>query len=94
LDAIGILPGYRGVSVHDGWTTDRHFHTARHALCNAHHLRELMFLEAELQQTWAGQLKALLRHMRTAVEHARSAGATRLERAVRDDFIARYEALL
>jgi transposase len=28
------------------------------------------------------------------VEHARSAGATRLERAVRDDFVARYEALL
>ena len=43
---------------------------------------------------WAGHLKALLREMRTAVEQARSAGATRLERAVRDDFIARYEALL
>ena len=94
LEAIGILPGYEGTSVHDGWTSYRHFHTARHALCNAHHLRELTVVEEELQQAWAGQLKDLLRHMRTAVEHARSAGATRLERAVRDDFIARYEALL
>jgi transposase len=94
LEAIGILPGYRGVSVHAGWTSYRHFHTARHALCNAHHLRELTFVEEELQQAWAGHLKALLRHMRTAVEHARSAGATRPERTVRDDFIARYEALL
>jgi hypothetical protein len=94
LEAIGILPGYQGVSVHDGWTSYRHFHTARHALCNAHHLRELTFVEEELQQAWAGQLKKLLRQMRTTVERACSTGATHLERAVRDDFVARYEALL
>jgi transposase len=80
--------------VHDGWTTYRHFQTGRHALCNAHHLRELTFVEEELQQAWAGQLKHLLRDMRTAVEQARAAGAAQLQRAVRDDFIARYEALL
>jgi transposase len=89
LEAIGILPGYEGVSVHDGWTSYRHFQTARHALCNAHHLRELTFVHEELQQAWAGKLKALLRHMRTTVEQARSSGATRLEAAVRDDFVAR-----
>jgi transposase len=94
LEAIGILPGYEGVSVHDGWTSYRHFHSARHALCNAHHLRELTFVEEDLQQAWAGQLKALLGAMRTAVEQARLAGATRLEPSMRDDFIARYEALL
>src|SRR5262245_16491673 len=32
--------------------------------------------------------------MRTAVAQARAAGARHLERAIRDDFIARYEALL
>jgi transposase len=94
LEAIGILPGYEGTSVHDGWTSYRHFHTARHALCNAHHLRELTFVYEELQQEWAGTLKTLLRDMRTTVEQARSAGAARLEQAVRDDFIVRYEALL
>jgi transposase len=61
LEAIGILPGYQGVSVHDGWTSYRHFHTARPALCNAHHLRELTFVHEELQQAWAGKLKELLR---------------------------------
>jgi transposase len=94
LEAIDILPGYAGVSMHDGWTSYRHYRTCRHALCNAHHLRELTFVEEELHQPWAGQLKRLLREMRTTVEQARSAGATPLERAVRDDFIARYEALL
>ena len=95
LEAIGILPGYGGVSVHDGWTSYRHFHTARHALCNAHHLRELTFVHEELQQAWAGQLKALLR----AHAHGRGAGSLQREPPassppVRDDFIARYEALL
>jgi transposase len=94
LEAIDILPGYAGVSVHDGWTSYRHYRTCRPALCNAHHLRELTFVEEELHQPWAGQLKRLLREMRTAGEQARSAGATQLERAARDDFIARSEALL
>ncbi len=94
LAAIGILPGYRGTSVHDGWTSYRHFQTCRHALCNAHHLRELTVVEEELHQSWAGRLKELLRQMRTAVEQARAAGATQLDPAVRDDFIARYEELL
>ncbi len=73
LQAIGILPGYTGVSVHDGWTSYRHYQAGRHALCNAHHLRELTFVEEDLQQEWAGQLKELTRQMRTAVEHAQAA---------------------
>jgi transposase len=94
LEAIGILPGYTGVSVHDGWTSYRHYTGCRHALCNAHHLRELTFVEEELHQAWAGHLKALLREMRTAVEQARAAGAPQLEPAVQMRFVARYEALL
>jgi len=66
----------------------------RHAPCNAHHLRELTFVDEELRQAWAGELKRLLRAMRAAVEQTRAAGATHLEREVCDEFIARYEALL
>ena len=94
LEAIGILPRFRGVSVHDGWTSYRHYQRCRHALCNAHHLRELTFVEEELHQPWAGQLKALLREMHTTVEQARAAGATQLPTAQRDALRARYEALL
>jgi transposase len=94
LDAIGILPRFRGVSLHDGWTAYRHYRRCRHALCNAHHLRELTFVEEELHQPWAGQLKHLLREMRTAVEQARIAGASRLPTAQRNSFRARYDALL
>jgi transposase len=94
LRAIGILPRFRGVSVHDGWTAYRHFRQCRHALCNAHHLRELTFIEDELGQPWAGELKRLLRTMQAAVEQARTTGATQLTAAQGDALRARYEALL
>jgi transposase len=94
LEAIGILPNFTGVSVHDGWTSYRHYTACRHARCNAHHLRELTFVEEALHQAWAGHLKALLREMRTVVDHARLAGTTHLEPAVRHRLVARYEALL
>lgn len=94
LDAIGILPRFRGMSVHDGWTAYRHYRRCRHALCNAHHLRELTFVEEELHQAWAGTLKHLLREMRTAVEQARTAGAMQLPSTQVEAFRIRYEALL
>jgi transposase len=55
-DAIGILPTYEGVSVHDGWKPYRHYTLCRHALCNIHHLRELTFVEEQEPQGWAKDL--------------------------------------
>src|SRR5690348_15648833 len=49
-DAVGILPGFTGVSLHDG-SAGYHAYTAcRHALCNVHHLRELTSFEEEYHQ--------------------------------------------
>jgi transposase len=93
-DAIGILPGYRGVSVHDGWAAYRGNTQCRHALCTIHHLRELTFLEEEYQQTWAKELKHLLLEMKAAVEQARTQGRQGLGGAEQAAFVARYEALL
>jgi transposase len=92
--AIGILPAYTGVSVHDGWKP-YHAHTqCRHALCNIHHLRELTYLEEQYHQTWATELKDLLREMKAATDQARAAGTLRLSQQERDGFVARYEQLL
>ncbi len=93
-EAIGILPHFRGVSVHDGWKPYRAHTSCRHALCNIHHLRELTFLEEQYHQAWARELKALLLEMKAAVEQARSAGHLRLATPTRDAFVARYHALL
>jgi len=92
--AIGILPHFAGVSVHDGWTPYWTHTTCRHALCNIHHLRELTFLEEQYQQSWAKDLKSLLLEMKAAVEQTRSQGERQLPAALRQTFVARYEALL
>ena len=93
-EAIGILPTYRGVNVHDGWAAYRANAGCRHALCNIHHLRELTFLEEQYEQTWAHDLKHLLRQMKAATDRARHHGDVRLPPPERDAFVARYEALL
>ncbi len=93
-EVIGILPGYTGVSVHDGWKPYAAHTGCRHALCNIHHLRELTFLEEHYQQAWATDLKALLREMKATTEHARLLGHRYLADAARDAFVARYDALL
>jgi transposase len=91
---IGILPHFRGVSVHDGWKPYRRYTQCRHALCNIHHLRELTFLEEAYDQAWAKELKGALLEMKAAVEAARLRGEDRLGDAERSALISRYEALL
>jgi transposase len=93
-DAVGILPAFTGVSVHDGWKPYWRYTRCRHALCNIHHLRELTFLEEQYQQAWAKELKALLREMKATVDQARADGLRSLPTAVRAALVTRYRALL
>ena len=93
-DAIGILPDFVGVSVHDGWRPYHAYARCRHALCNIHHLRELTFLAEQYQQAWAGELKGLLLEMKHAVEQARATGAAHLPDSDRRMLRARYWGLV
>jgi transposase len=58
---IGILENFKGVLVHDGWHPYRNL-GCEHALCNAHHLRELKHQHDNHGQAWAGDMMELLRH--------------------------------
>lgn len=61
MEAIGLLPAYRGVAVHDGLSSYFAYEGCTHALCNAHHLRELRFVHEQYGQGWAGELRLCLR---------------------------------
>lgn len=59
FDAFGILGEFVGTLVHDGWKPYRDL-ACTHALCNAHHLRELTYAFEEMGQAWAERLIELL----------------------------------
>jgi Transposase IS66 family len=69
LEAIGILPNFAGISVHDGWGS-YFLYDCEHAACIVHLLRYLVFLE-EQGVPWAADLKILLLDMKEATEQAR-----------------------
>ncbi len=69
MDEMGILPFFKGVLCHDHWKPYYHY-DCTHALCNAHHLRELERAWEQDQQQWAREMQALLIELATAVTDA------------------------
>lgn len=92
-DEIGILPAFSGRAVHDAYGTYTPYE-CQHALCNAHHLRELTFLHEVEGCAWAGPFQELLSTIKTAVDEAREAGASHLPATQREAFEAHYQHLL
>ena len=89
-----FLIHYGGVAVHDGWRPYFQLPQARHALCNAHHLRELEGIGEQPNQGWAAKLQQLLRTAKREVEAARQAGLTALPPSRRQRLHRRYRQLL
>ncbi|MPZ14666.1 MAG: IS66 family transposase [Chloroflexi bacterium] len=94
LDEVGLLGSFLGRAVHDGLSTYWHYGQCEHALCNAHHLRELTFVAEELGQEWAKDLKDVLLEIKHAVDDARDRGLDGLAAEVKHEFERRYNAML
>lgn len=59
MDRMGVLPLFGGILCHDHWKPYFQY-SCLHALCNAHHLRELQWCVDFENQAWAKLMKDLL----------------------------------
>jgi transposase len=69
FDALGILPNFNGTLCHDHWKPYYKYSCA-HALCNAHHLRELTCAFEQYNQQWAKAMQDLLEEINTKTNEA------------------------
>jgi transposase len=93
IEAMGVLPTFTGVAVHDNWAAYGYY-PCQHALCNVHHLRELTYIAEECQQTWATTMRDFLVTSKATVATARAAGATALPPTQRAELAAAYQRII
>jgi transposase len=95
MDAIGILPNFKGRAIHDDLPSYFQY-SIEHGVCNVHHLRSLEFLLERYPrgQGWVKKLRDLLLEIKSAVEKAITKAKTKLSAKTLANFSTRYEALL
>ena len=91
FEALGLLAGVRGTLVHDGLAGYKQL-DCTHSLCNAHHLRELTFVQEHEPafSGWAAEMKTLL--VQAKDEVAQTGGPLPAQRQAW--FAARWDSLL
>jgi transposase len=88
-----LLSGVTGIVVHDHWKPYYTMTGVLHALCNAHHLRELKALVEIEKEEWARKMQRLLRRACHAVNLARERGGS-LKPPLIELFRRRYDHIL
>jgi transposase/uncharacterized protein YoxC len=94
ISEVDILPRYKGVAVHDGFSSYEQYGQCRHARCNAHLLRELNYVIETSKPQWAQEMKALLLEIKAAVDGAREGGRTRLSPHREKEFRRKYDEIV
>jgi len=93
IDAFQILPEFIGKLIHDHWKTYFGLNCL-HGLCNAHHLRELLFLFEENKQPWAGEMMKVLLDMNDCVKLRKHEGASELTQDEKMHWLALYRDII
>jgi len=88
-----LLTNVAGIVVHDHWKPYYTMQGVLHALCNAHHLRELKALVEIEKEDWARKMQRLLRRACHAANLARERGIA-LKPLLIECFERRYDAIL
>lgn len=89
------MPEYRGTCVRDGFASYEQYQQCEHSLCNAHLLRELVYIRerSEGQKQWTEPLVKLLLEIKGSVEAARAVGDERLSDERQAKFLCRYDRI-
>jgi transposase len=93
LNEINILPRFQGRAVHDDLASYFQYELD-HALCNAHHLRTLLFLRERYPQKWVQALSDLLLTIKEKVEAAKAKTQTALHVRQTNAFHKEYDKLV
>ena len=94
MDTMGIIGHLTGVLVHDGWAPYRSYDNVTHALCNAHHVRELQAVAETTAQAWATEMIELLCDTWTLVLDAKQQQHTALDTETLDTIRATYRTII
>ena len=93
MDDMGILSDFQGIAVHDHWKSN-YGYDCYHALCNAHHLRELTFACNQYQQHWSSKLISCLIDAKQDVDEAKTGGLSAPDDARIKYYERRYSRIL
>ena len=91
IDELGVIPRYGGVLVHDRWASYFAYANCGHALCGAHLLRDLKFVEEAHGHAWARRMRRLLLE---ACRTVRELDAKALDEAAFKRVRKRYRTIL
>jgi len=92
MDAMAILPNFSGRAIHDHLKAYFKYE-CEHGLCNAHHLRELIFIVEQYKQPWAKKMKEHLLDIKKAVDK-RKQRAKKLQPGETKKFEQKYNRIL
>lgn len=93
IESVGVFENYAGRSIHDFLAAYLKFEGLKHGLCNAHHLRELTYIEEELDQQWAGKMAGLLLEIKNQIEKLPQ-GEVLLDAEIQKQFQKTYRAII
>lgn len=94
MDALGVLPRFRGWAVHDHLKSYFDYTQCKHILCNAHHLRELLWISQQEPVSWASEMKSLLEEIYKQVQEAKKAGKKNLPSIVIEQYEKKYHQII
>ena len=93
MDSIGILPEFGGTAVHDHWSPYFGYEGLKHGLCNAHHLRDLIFVYEQYGQEWAEKMSRCLIDIKEEVDCVRQF-SDHLDPEKIEAYEARYDKII